>query len=95
MFWDVTIDTNKLRAIIDLARKATVLQPYVPKNWEALARLLLRTGEVEEAIVALNEAISKLPAEPRFHLMLAAAYYQTERFDRTREVLLDVLDAHR
>ena len=87
MFWDGTIDTNKLKAIIDLARKATVLQPYAPKNWEALARLLLRTGEAEEAIAALNEAISRLPAEPRLHLMLAGAYHRTERLDRVREVI--------
>jgi hypothetical protein len=39
MLWDETTDTNKLPVIIDLARKATALRPYVLKNWETLARL--------------------------------------------------------
>jgi hypothetical protein len=87
MLWDATTDVGKLPVIIDLARKATALRPCVPNNWEALARLLLRTGKDEEAIAVLTEAVSKLPTEPRLHLVLADAYFQAGRLDRFHEVL--------
>jgi len=87
MLWDMPTDTNKLPIVLDLARKATALRPNVAKNWETLARLLLRTGKVEETIVVLTKGISALKTEPRLHLMLAHAYYQVRRFDLMRDVL--------
>lgn len=87
MLWDVPTDTNKLPIVLDLARKATALRPKVAKNWEALARLLLRTGKADEAIVVLTEGISVLGTEPRLHLMLAHAYYHARRFDLMHDVL--------
>jgi tetratricopeptide (TPR) repeat protein len=87
MLWDVTTDINKLPIMIGLARKATALRPDVPTNWATIARLLLRADKGEEAIAVLIEAISKLPNEPKLHLMLADAYYRARRFDLFREVL--------
>ena len=87
MLWKVTTDTNNLPSIIDLARKATTLRPDVANNWQTLARLLLRTGKNEETIAVLAEAISKLPAEPKLHLMLADAHYRARRFGLVHEVL--------
>jgi Flp pilus assembly protein TadD len=87
MLWDVTTDTSKLPVFVDLAREATALRPDVPKNWETLVQLLQRTGKDEEAIAVLAEAISKLPTEPKLHLILADAYYRARRFDLMREVL--------
>src|SRR6266480_4378551 len=87
MLWEVPTGKNNLPVFIDLVRKAAAFRPHIVKNWELLARLLLRTGEEEEAIAVLAEAISKLPKEPRLHLMLAHAYYRARRFDRVQEVL--------
>jgi tetratricopeptide (TPR) repeat protein len=87
MLWEVPAGKNKLPVFIDLVRKAAALRPYIVKNWELLARLLLRAGEEEEAIAVLTEAISSLPREPRLHLMLAHAYYRARRFNLVQEVL--------
>jgi hypothetical protein len=54
-------DSNKLPVVLDLARKATVLSPNVAKNWETLACLLLRTGKVEETIVAAAKVLALDP----------------------------------
>jgi tetratricopeptide (TPR) repeat protein len=87
MLWDASTSKNNLPVFIDLARKATALRPDVGKNWERLAWHLLRTGKDDEAIAVLSEAVSKLPREPRLHLMLADAYYRTRRFDLVDEIL--------
>jgi uncharacterized protein (TIGR02466 family) len=87
MLWEVQTAMNDPAVLIDLARKATALRPHVAKNWEVLAHNLLRIAAVEEAIAVLSEAKSKLPAEPRLKLMLAAAYYRAGRFDDAQESL--------
>src|SRR5262245_32522125 len=86
MLWDER-SINIPLALTDLARRATVLRPCVVKNWEVLARNLLQTGEVKEAIAVLVEAVSKFPTEPRLHVMLADAYYGARRFDDAHDVL--------
>ena len=72
MIWDLMPWYGpKYRPIfIDLARKATALRPDIEKNWERLALRLIGTGEYEEAIAVLSEAVSKFPTEPRLHLIL-------------------------
>src|SRR5262245_54960970 len=89
MLWDLMRrDVDKNRPIfIDLARKATVLRPDILKNWETLALHLLGTGEYEEAIAVLAEAVSKFPTESVLHLMLADAYDRAQRLDLAHEVL--------
>jgi tetratricopeptide (TPR) repeat protein len=74
-------------SLLDLARKAAVLRPDVVKNWELLAWLLLRDRRDDEAIKALREGLSRLPQEPRLHLILADAYGRTGRLDAMGEVL--------
>jgi uncharacterized protein (TIGR02466 family) len=89
MLWDLRLwDVPKKRRIfIDLARKATALRPDIVKNWERLARRLVGNREYEGAIAVLVEAVSKFPAEPRFHLMLADTYYEARQFDLAHDVL--------
>jgi Flp pilus assembly protein TadD len=87
MLWDIPIETAYLPVIVTLLRKATVLHPYAVKNWQTLASQLLRTGEVQEAITVLTKAVSKLPAEPALHLMLAYAHYRARRSDLAQETL--------
>ena len=88
MLWDLPQDVPKNRAIfVDLARKANALRPDFVKSWERLATHLLGTGEYDEAIAVLVEAVSKFPTEPRLHLMLADTYYRAQRLGLAREIL--------
>ena len=87
MFWDMPIDKRHLSVAIDLARKATALRPALVKNWEVLGRLLLETDEGADAISVLANAISKHPTVPILHLLQAEAYYQTQQFARSRQIL--------
>jgi uncharacterized protein (TIGR02466 family) len=72
---------------INLARKATELRPEIAKNWETLGVCLLKSGENEKAIAVLSEAVSRLPQEPKLHLMLAQAYCRAGRLDTAHEIL--------
>src|SRR5262245_58950590 len=89
MLWDLMPqDAYANRPIfIDLARKSTSLRPDIVKNWERLAFLLLETGEYEEAIAVLAEAVSTFPTESKLHLMLVDTYDRTQRTDLAHEVL--------
>jgi uncharacterized protein (TIGR02466 family) len=89
MLWDATPrDVVKKRPImIGLARKAIALRPNILKNWERLAFLLLETGEHEEAIAALAEAVSAFPKAIKLHLMLADAYDRAHRLDLAHKIL--------
>jgi uncharacterized protein (TIGR02466 family) len=73
--------------LIDLDRKATALRPDIMKNWERLALHLIGSGDYEEAIAVLREAVSKFPTEPRLHLILAGTYHLAQRPNLAYEVV--------
>ncbi|MDP2330270.1 MAG: putative 2OG-Fe(II) oxygenase [Reyranella sp.] len=81
MRWERPTSQSNPGVFIDLARKAIALQPDNARSWESLAQSLLWTGRDEEAIATLNEAVARIPAEPRLHFMLADAYYRSGRTD--------------
>src|SRR5262252_3180861 len=87
MLWEAATEASRVPVLLDLARKAAALRPDVPQNWETLARLLLRSGRNEEAGAVLTEATSRLPDDPKLHLMLADAWLRAGQFELFREVL--------
>ena len=86
MLWETT-DPSKLAAIVAVTRRATALRPDIAGNWEALARLLLRTDQDDEAIAVLTEAVSNLPADPKLQLMLVDACRRAGRLELVQEAL--------
>jgi tetratricopeptide (TPR) repeat protein len=87
MLWNTRPETIYFPVILDLARRATALRPYVVENWQTLAQQLLQADEVEDAIAILADAISNSPTEPALYLTLANAYLRARRVDLAREVL--------
>ena len=88
MIWDLPRAASKYQqALVDLDRKATALRPDIVNNWERLALRLIESGEDEQAILVLRDAVSKFPTEPRLQLILAGRYYEGRRFDQAYEVL--------
>ncbi|MBI3198185.1 MAG: hypothetical protein HYZ40_11920 [Rhodospirillales bacterium] len=90
MRWDMSARTGNLRVLVDLARKAIELRPGDAKHQETLAQSLLLMDKDEEAAAVLTDAIARLPAEPRLHLMLADTYYRLGRHDLLEQALRNV-----
>ena len=90
MRWDMSAQTGNLGVLVDLARKAIALRPGDAKHWGTLAQSLLLMDKDEEAAAVLTDAIARLPAEPRLHLMLADTYYRLGRHDLFDQVLREV-----
>lgn len=90
MRWDMSAQTGNLGVLVDLARKAIALRPGDAKHWETLAQSLLLMDKDEEAAAVLTDAIARLPAEPRLHLMLADTCYRLGRHDLFGQVMREV-----
>lgn len=87
MRWDTPARTSNPEVLVELARKAVAVRPDAAGSWELLARSLSQIGKDEEAIAILTDAIAKLPAAPKFPLMLADAYFRAGRIDLAEQVL--------
>jgi tetratricopeptide (TPR) repeat protein len=90
MRWDMSAQTGNLGILVDLARKATALRPGDASHWETLARSLLLMDKDEEAAAVLTDAIARLPAEPKLHLMLADTWDRLGRLDLFDQVMRGV-----
>jgi uncharacterized protein (TIGR02466 family) len=79
--WTSDIGPAARAALIEAARKSIALTPQRVTDWIALGNLLLETGRFEEAADALSEATSRLPNEPKLHVLLASALQDAGRID--------------
>src|ERR1700722_15624692 len=71
--WVSDISPAGQLVLIEAARKSVLLRPDGAKAWLVLGKLLIEAGLLEEAEERLKAAASRLPAEPKIHLLLGEA----------------------
>jgi tetratricopeptide (TPR) repeat protein len=81
MQWVTDPPFQKMQAAAELARKAIAANPDGVGNWLSLARVLLATGEVQEAAARLREAIRTLPPSAELHLLLVNALHEQDLYE--------------
>ncbi len=81
MLWESSAASAQAAVVAELARKVVALRPTDVRHWELLGQSLLQMDRPDEAVAALTDAIEKLPATPKFHLLLADACQRLGRRD--------------
>ncbi len=90
MRWDTSADRNKWAIVVELARKAVALRPDDAQQWEMLAHALFLMERDDEAVAVLADAVARLPAAPKFPLMLADIHHRHGRRDLFDRVMRQV-----
>jgi tetratricopeptide (TPR) repeat protein len=84
MEWIYDFGPKKARVVAELARRRLADARDMPTSWLALAGILTKTGEFEEATVCLREAVERLPDSAKLQCALAWALMRQDKFEEAR-----------
>jgi uncharacterized protein (TIGR02466 family) len=84
MEWVYDLGPKKIRAAAELARRRVADALDLPTSWLALADILTKTGEFEEAAACLREAVGRLPDSAKLLCALAWALMRQDKFEEAR-----------
>src|SRR5215475_182360 len=88
----VAPETDRDEAIT-LLRRAAAQDPYLPKVYLHLGRLLHRAGKYREALVEYRQAVRLAPASRRVYLLMALALLELGRQEQAiGQALIGALD---
>lgn len=76
---------------LDHLAKSLELNPNQPETHDFAGSLALRLGDHTAAQRHFSQAMSLMPAEPKYRLHLAAAQLKADRFDEARQSILQAL----
>jgi uncharacterized protein (TIGR02466 family) len=84
MEWVHDFGPKKVRVAAELARRRAADAPDLPASWLALADILMKMGEFEEATACLRDAVERLPDSAKLQCTLAWALMRQDEFEEAR-----------
>jgi putative PEP-CTERM system TPR-repeat lipoprotein len=87
--WQLYLDGNPRAR--ELARRAYELSPHIPEITDTYGWLLVQTGEMQQGLKVLEQALAAAPANPDIRYHVAAARSQSGNTSGAVQILDDLL----